>query len=127
MKPFEELFVDFEKAVKNLEDGVSNAKDDLEIDGVVKRFELSFELSWKIIKEYLTNIGLICKNPRECFKMAYQNGLLDDEQKWFEMIGTRNELVHIYTPEQSRKAFNETKERYLGSFLYLYNAIKRKM
>ncbi len=41
---------EFKQAFLNLKSGVENANDDLSIDGVIKRFELCYELSWKLIK-----------------------------------------------------------------------------
>ncbi len=38
-------FDDFETALRNLEAGIEQSKDDLDIDGSIKRFELCYELS----------------------------------------------------------------------------------
>jgi len=110
------IFIDFERTYRNLIEATNNAKTDLEIDGAIKRFELCYELAWKIIKEYLANLGIICKNPRDCFKYAYQNGLINDENVWLEMIGVRNQLVHTYTSEQSREVFEKMRSKYIEAF-----------
>jgi nucleotidyltransferase substrate binding protein (TIGR01987 family) len=96
-------FLDFEKAFNNLKSAVEKAVDDLDIDGTIKRFELCYELSWKIIKLYLEDLGIICKSPRDCFKQAKINNLIEDEVTWIEMIETRNQLVHEYSSDFSRK------------------------
>jgi len=118
------FFKNFEKALKNLKEAVVIAKTDLDIDGTIKRFELCYELSWKLIKLYLEYEGIICNSPRECFKYAVLNGLINNEKAWFEMIDDRNFLVHTYNPEDSRIIFERIKKNYLYSFEYLYNKIK---
>jgi len=110
------LMTDFKKAFNNLEIAANDAEDDLEIDGVIKRFELCYELSWKLIKEYLSDSGIICNNPRDSFKYAYQNELINSNEIWLKMIDDRNLLVHTYTREESREIFERIKNDYLGSF-----------
>jgi nucleotidyltransferase substrate binding protein (TIGR01987 family) len=111
--------LDFEKAFNNLQIAVNEAITDLEIDGTIKRFELCYELSWKLIKEILANLGIICKNPRDCFKQAFINDLIKDEDVWLDMIEDRNELVHQYEFANSRKIFRNIKNYYLDSFGWL--------
>jgi len=119
-------FENFEKAFKNLKEAIKIAKTDLDIDGTIKRFELCYELSWKVIKIYLEYEGIICNSPRECFKYAVLNGLLNNEKVWIDMIDDRNLLVHTYNFENSRVVFERIKNYYLNAFEYLYNEIKRR-
>lgn len=120
----ERYFEDFDKAFKNLAAAVKIAHTDIEIDGTIKRFELCYELSWKLIKEWLADKGIICKNPRLCFKYAYENNLIEDENVWLDMIEDRNALVHTYTYEESREIFERIKKNYLEAFKRLYERVK---
>jgi len=119
-------FLDFEKSFNNLKSAVKKAVDDLDIDGTIKRFELCYELSWKIIKLYLEDLGIICKNPRDCFKQAKINNLIKDEVIWMEMIDTRNQLVHEYSSDFSREIFEKIKNDYVKILEELYKNIKEK-
>ncbi len=116
----------FKSAVINLKEGVEAAEDELDIDGAIKRFELCYELSWKLIKEYLSDKGLIVNNPRDSFKAAYQNELIDNEEVWLKMIEDRNILVHTYNFEQSRETFSNIKEEYIKSFEHLLKKIEQE-
>ncbi len=120
-------FSDFEKSFQNLKVAVENATDDLDIDGAIKRFELTYELSWKVIKLYLEDLGIICKSPRECFKQAKVNGLIDNEELWMEMIETRNRLVHEYSAEFSREIFEEIKTKHVKILEDLYKTLKERL
>jgi nucleotidyltransferase substrate binding protein (TIGR01987 family) len=120
-------FLDFEKAFNNLKSAVEKAVDDLDIDGTIKRFELCYELSWKIIKLYLEDLGIICKSPRDCFKQAKINNLIEDEVRWIEMIETRNQLVHEYSSDFSREIFEKIKSDYVMILEELYKNIKERL
>ena len=120
------LFLYFEKAFKNLETAVDEAKTELEIDGTIKRFELCYELAWKLIKEFLANLGIICKNPRDCFKQAFINDLIEDENIWLKMIEDRNELVHLYEFANSRKIFENINNLYVQSYKQILKRIKQE-
>ncbi len=117
---------DFEKAFKNLKIAAEQSVDDLDIDGSIKRFELCYELSWKLIKEYLADKGIISHNPRDTFKNAFANNLIDNEEIWLKMIEDRNYLVHTYTFEESRNIFERIKDSYVVSFDYLLEKIKQE-
>jgi nucleotidyltransferase substrate binding protein (TIGR01987 family) len=119
-------FLDFEKSLNNLKAATEKAVDDLDIDGTIKRFELCYELSWKIIKLYLEDLGIICKNPRDCFKQAKINNLIEDEVIWMEMIDTRNQLVHEYSSDFSREIFEKIKNDYVRILEELYKNIKER-
>jgi hypothetical protein len=43
-------------AVKRLDHGVKQAKDNLDRDGVIQRFEFTFELLWKVIRLFLLEV-----------------------------------------------------------------------
>jgi nucleotidyltransferase substrate binding protein (TIGR01987 family) len=118
-------FTDFEKAFVNLKDAVETAKTDLDIDGTIKRFELCYEIAWKLLKEYLADKGIIVKNPRDTFKEAVKNGIIENEEGWMEMIEDRNFLVHTYSTEESRTVYDRIKTVYVNIFESLCKKIKR--
>ncbi len=114
---------DFKIALDNLKNAVDEAHTDLEIDGSIKRFELCYELGWKLMKEVLADLGIICNSPRICFKEAFKNGLIDNEEMWLAMIEDRNLLVHTYNFEVSRDVFENIKRYYLDLFELFYKRV----
>lgn len=66
---FIERFNNFKNATENLSAVLRKDYSDLERDGLIKRFELTFETCWKSIKVYITEQGIQkIKSPREAFK-----------------------------------------------------------
>ena len=69
----------------------------LEQEGLVKRFEFTFELAWKTMKDYLEKAGFNEVNsPRDVIKTAFQAGYIKDGQKWLDMLIARNKTSHQY-------------------------------
>src|SRR5450830_1873962 len=83
-------------AFSKLSEGAKIADDDLYRDGVIQRFEFTFELLWKTIKIYLENQGIIVRSPRESFKEAFKFNLIEDEKVFLDMLKDRNDTTHIY-------------------------------
>lgn len=124
----------FSKALDKLAQ-IVNKKDQFAQDGyqdvfldlLVKRFEFTFEMSWKAIKRYLEYVGLnACHNPRSCFKEAYQQQLLTDEQVWLDMIEMRNLTSHVYDESQVSGLLDKQNVFY-QSFVDLHEKIKNQI
>jgi len=100
------------KAHQRLKEGITQAKDELGKDGVIQRFEFTFELLWKALKLYLEHQGIIVKTPRDSFVEAFRVDLIGDEKIFLDMLEDRNNTSHIYDEETSEKIFNRIKNNY---------------
>jgi nucleotidyltransferase substrate binding protein (TIGR01987 family) len=100
------------KAYRKLSSGIKLTKDELDRDGVIQRFEFTFELLWKALKIYLENQGIIVKTPRDSFAQAFRINIISDEKIFLDMLEDRNNASHIYDEETSKKIFNRIKENY---------------
>jgi nucleotidyltransferase substrate binding protein (TIGR01987 family) len=80
-----------------LENGPS-ALNQLEQEGVVQRFEFTFELAWKTMKDYMEEDGVIITplTPKQVIKSAYASKIIEDGQCWVNMLNHRNLLSHTY-------------------------------
>ena len=106
---------DLKKAVIKLDEALNEEPTEIVIDGVLHRFEFTFELDWKTMKSYLEFMGVIEKtgSPREVIKNAFQYNLIQDGEKWLEMMLARNTLSHIYDEQTSREIYEKIKSTYL--------------
>ncbi len=114
---------DFGHALDRLKESALIAKSELEIDGVIQRFEFTFELSWKVMKRFLENQGLVCNSPRGCLKEAFQVKLIQNETVWLQMLADRNASTHLYDQTASREIFNRITARFVPEFLELFKKI----
>ncbi|MDQ7060742.1 MAG: HI0074 family nucleotidyltransferase substrate-binding subunit [Sulfurimonas sp.] len=96
----------------------SDGFEDVYLDLVVKRFEFTYEMSWKSLKRYLEFLGLEVKNPRMTFKEGYTQGILKDEEIWLDMIEQRNISSHI-CDEYEIKEILDKKDEYKNAFIDL--------
>lgn len=103
---WKQRFQNFERAVLLLESGITEAKSDLEKQGVIQRFEFAFELGWKTLKDYLlfTGVALEETTPRETIKKAFRANILNNADLWIEMLDARNMLSHTYDKETFEKS-----------------------
>ncbi len=115
MKRFEERKEDLKNAANRLEEALHKEVSELEIDGILHRFEFTFELAWKIMKDCLEEQGIVGKigSPREMIKEAFSIGLIENGEEWLNMITSRNELSHLYDEETSREIYDDIKGTYI--------------
>lgn len=115
MKRLEERRKDLDNAINKLKEGLKEEPDELRIDGVLQRFEFTFELAWKCIKDYLESQGIVSNigSPREIIQLAFRHNLIDDGEKWIEMMLARNNLSHMYDESTSRKIYTKIKDEYM--------------
>lgn len=100
-------------AFDKLDEGAKIADDELYKDGVIQRFEFTFELLWKTLKIYLENQGIIVRSPRESFKEAFKFNLIEDEKVFLDMLKDRNDTTHIYDKKTAESIFNRIKLDYI--------------
>jgi nucleotidyltransferase substrate binding protein (TIGR01987 family) len=74
---------------------------ELEIEGLVLRFEYTFELAWKVLQDLLIYKGYeFMMGPNGTLKMAFDDGLIADHDGWRKMAKSRNTLSHVYDEEE---------------------------
>lgn len=136
MSRFEQRFKDFENALEKLNEAVKVNVDELNeekkqiiIDGILHRFEFTFELAWKTMKDYLEYNGITEKNgsPRENIQLAFKQGIIEDGEKWIEIMLSRNELSHLYDEATSRKIYKSIKNEYINEFIKLKNNLQQEL
>jgi len=74
MKENSSKLQNFIKAVDRLKEGLLqyNEENELLIDGIIQRFEFTFELAWKTLKEVFEDEGLIGLNsPKSVLREAF--------------------------------------------------------
>jgi nucleotidyltransferase substrate binding protein (TIGR01987 family) len=113
------------QAARKLRDGAEQARDELGRDGVIQRFEFTFELLWKTLKIFLENEGVETKTPRESLKEGFRIGLISDEETYLDMLEDRNLTTHIYDKNTSGEIFKRIKKTYIAEIEALLKKLKK--
>ena len=99
----------FCRSLENLRDARGRDRDDKFIlSGTVQMYNLSFDLSWKVMKDIVQQhhgvADFASGSPRETLRTARSVGLIEDDI-WLEMLRVRNNLAHDYDGELAKKYF----------------------
>lgn len=110
-------FESLEKSLARLEEGFADAArypDLLTVrDGVIQRFKIAMDLSWKLMQRalkeiYQINEGILLSN-KDIFRQAAKHRLLDDTEAWLGHYEARNKTSHIYDNEEAARAFERAR------------------
>lgn len=112
----------FASAVDRQKEFSKKGDDDIFLDLMVKRFEFTFDMSWKAIKRYLDFTGIGCMHPRGCFKEAYAQELITEEDVWLDMIEMRDLAGHTYNEDEIKEIL-EKLDKYKKAFTKLKQTI----
>lgn len=122
----------FENFSSNLEVLKKAKYEDLDnefiISGIIDKFFIQFELSWKVLKELLRYEGKSIAtpgSPREIIKAAYAIYDYLDEEIWLEMLRVRNDMTHIYNGEAAKQMVSLILERYIPAFAVMEEKIRK--
>ncbi len=82
--------------------------------GVIQNFEVTYELSWKLMARWLnTYIGAGIADGvtrRQLFRLAAENRLILDVNLWVQHHEARNATSHIYNEEKALLVYRATRE-----------------
>ena len=99
------------------------------LSGIIVKFFIQFELSWKVLKELLRYEGKSAANsgsPREILKAAYSVYDFIDEDIWLEMLKSRNDMTHIYDGEAAKRLVDMILRKYIPAFEIMRKKIQEK-
>lgn len=99
------------------------------ISGIIDKFFIQFELSWKVLKELLRYEGKSVANtgsPREIIKAAYAIYEFIDEVIWLDMLQKRNNMTHIYDGNEANALVETILKQYIPAFIKLGDEIEEK-
>jgi len=102
------------KAFLKLKESTENAVDELDRDGVIQRFEFTFELFWKATKIILEEEGFECAGQKSCIKEGARRGFLAEGEMLLDMLEDRNKTSHIYDESTAKEIFERIKGIYVA-------------
>lgn len=101
----------FCRSLKNLEKSRhADPKADFVLEGTVLNFNLTFDISWKVMKDILIKqMGILdfaIDSPRETLQQAFTNHIIDNDL-WLQMLRVRNQLAHDYDGTFAAEKFHD--------------------
>jgi nucleotidyltransferase substrate binding protein (TIGR01987 family) len=122
---WKQRFQNFDRAYGLLRGALASGPDSLSLlekEGVIQRFEYSFELAWKTIKDFLEEGGLVIApiTPRQVLKDAFAAKVIANGHVWINMLDNRNLLSHTYNFSIFEKAVESIAVHYLPAMEELH-------
>lgn len=100
---------------------------ELEQEGLIQRFEYTYELAWKVLKDFLQDAGYVeLKGARDVTRQAFRIGFLADEQVWIDMVNARNLTSHTYDQETVAGIAEAILLRFAPAFVDLCDRLRRE-
>ena len=125
---WKQRFENFDKSYKLLNKYAKQPiTTELERAGIIQFFEMTFELAWKVLKDYLEAQEYLVKSPRETVKQAFQIGLIDNGHVWMDALSNRNLTTHTYDEELANKITNEIITMYLPELDKMYEELSKEL
>ena len=101
--------------------------DNVVLTGLVGLYEISFEQSWKMMKEILQNHGYeegATGSPKIILKTAYKAGMIKDEELWLRALQARNNVTHSYNQKIALGIVSEAKNEFYKMFVELKEEVE---
>jgi len=126
-------FDNFQKAFLLLKEALEEKPIDeyskLEQEGIIQRFEYTFELAWKTIKDKLFYEGYDEKTQRAVIRRAFEVEFIteEDTEIWLDSLDKRNILSHTYNEDAAREALEAIRDNYYPVIKQVYRSLKAEI
>jgi nucleotidyltransferase substrate binding protein (TIGR01987 family) len=99
--------------------------DDIIKEGLIQRFEYTHELAWKVMKDFLEEVGNVkLYGSKDATREAFAADLIQDGDVWMEMIKSRNKTSHTYNQDTADEIFFQVIHKYHPAFVTFLHTIE---
>jgi len=122
---WQQRFNNFSKAFNQLEKFMAEPDlNPLEVQGLIKAFEYTFELNWKTLQDLLKEKGYLdIVGPRPVIEQSFADGTILDGKEWMRMLKSRNLTSHTYNEEIAEEIVKDIRASYLALLKELKNKL----
>lgn len=120
----------YRKAVLRLQEGIAryDGVDELARDGLIQRFEFTFELSWKVLKALFEEEGLRGLNsPNSVLREAFAANLIDDEVLWLGMLKDAVSAAQLYDDRMVVRMSTAIQVPYVQALTGMVQTLERRI
>ena len=88
---------------------------ELEQEGLVQRFEYTYELAWKVMQDFLKYKGYdFALGPNGALQKAFEDGLITNHDAWRRMNKARGTTSHTYNEGDALEIVENIYTEYSG-------------
>ncbi len=122
-------FTNFSKAMNHLENALQIPNPGMvQKAGIIHLFEMSFELAWNMVKDYLEEQGFVdIKSPRSALKKAFEMNILENGHDWMDLLQDRNLTAHTYDEQKATDMEQLISNKYFPLLKALLLSFKQKL
>ena len=81
---------------------------EFEKDSLIKRFEFTYEMAWKLMMSYEKENGIVqILGSKDVVRHALALSLINNGEAWLDMIDARNKTAHVYDDEMATDIVDE--------------------
>lgn len=101
----------------------------LEKEGTVQRFEFTWELAWKLLKDYLeySGVTLDTVTPAAVIRAAFAANIITDGEIWMRALDARNRMSHTYDKKLFEQAATDIRDDYFSLLEALHEWMSDKV
>ena len=93
---------------------------------MIQGFEYTHELAWNTLKDFLEERGVRdLYGSRDTSRAAFRTGLIENSDRWMEMIQSRNLTTHTYNEATAAQIVSAILDRYFAEFQALQNKLSQ--
>ena len=141
---WEQRFSNYQKALKKLTEAIEYLQEDVKdekndssemnevldeiiIEGLIQRFEYTYEMAWNVMKDYAAYQG----NPdiagsRDAIRYAFSANLITNGDKWMDMIKSRIKTSHTYNEATANEIYEKIINEYHTEFIHFQEVMEGK-
>lgn len=137
---WEQRFSNFNKALNKLTEAINYIKKNREgkdvteevseeiiKEGLIQRFEYTYELAWNVMKDYAlyqgnSEIG----GSRDAIRYAFSLNLISDGNMWMDMVFSRRKTSHTYNEETAHEIYLKILNEYYPAFVEFQKGMESK-
>jgi len=126
---WQQRLYNFNKVMQHLEKALAIKNPDfVQEAGIIQLFEMSFELAWKLLKDFLEEQGFQnVRSPRAALKKAFEVELIEYGHEWMEILVDRNLTAHTYDEAKANEMKMLIDKKYFPIMKALQNTFNQKM
>lgn len=96
-------------------DKLPDCLSELEQEGLVQRFEYTYELAWKVMQDFLKYKGYeFPLGPNGTLQKAFEDGLISNHDAWRRMNKARGTTSHTYNEGDALEIVENIYNEYAG-------------